>query len=165
MITLKIIFVALNLLFALNYPVNSFYFAQKPFYAEASNGKPKVEEKVAISAPKPKPVAKVLSLNPYIETGDATWYDYIKLLQKGGKDTSKLDPERLTAAHKTLPFGSVVLVEPLNQKDYKPVEVVINDRLPKASARTIDLHKASAVAMNPKFISRGVVKVKITKIR
>lgn len=133
-----------------------YYQVAPTVVAQAQTEKPKEVKKEG---------GKVVSSNPYSEIGEATWYDYIALLKKGGKDTSKLDPERLTAAHKTLPFGSVVLVEPLNQSGYQPIEVVINDRLPQASTRTIDLHKASAIAMSPAFIKRGVIKVKITRVR
>ena len=51
----------------------------------------------------------------------------------------------LTAAHKTLPLGSVVQVRnPLNGKT---VDVTINDRGPYAKGRIIDLSYRAALAL------------------
>lgn len=52
------------------------------------------------------------------------------------------DPEKLTAAHPTLPFGS--LVEVLSPKSGKRVIVRINDRGPFHGRRAIDLSEAAA---------------------
>ena len=51
----------------------------------------------------------------------------------------------LTAAHRTLPFGTKVRV--VNKKTGKSVVVRINDRGPYAHGRVIDLSKASAQAI------------------
>jgi rare lipoprotein A len=66
--------------------------------------------------------------------------------------------DSLTAAHKTLPFGTYVKV--LNIKNDSVVIVKINDRLPASSKRSIDLSQAAARKLN--FISKGVTRVKIT---
>lgn len=63
----------------------------------------------------------------------------------------------LTAAHKTLPFGTKVKVT--NLKNGKSVKVRINDRGPFISGRIIDLTKAAAKKID--MINDGVVKVKI----
>lgn len=52
----------------------------------------------------------------------------------------------LTAAHKTLPFGSVVRVT--NTKNGKSVTVKINDRGPFKPGRVIDLSKAANQAIS-----------------
>ena len=54
-------------------------------------------------------------------------------------------PNRLTAAHKTLPLGSRVKVT--NKKNGKSVVVRINDRGPYVAGRIIDLTPAGARAL------------------
>lgn len=51
----------------------------------------------------------------------------------------KFHNSRLTAAHKTLPFGTIVRVT--NKKNKKSVKVKINDRGPFVKGREIDLSK------------------------
>ena len=57
----------------------------------------------------------------------------------------------MTAAHKTLPFGTRVLVT--NPSNGKSVTVTINDRGPYAHGRTIDLSKAAATEIG--LVQRG----------
>lgn len=52
------------------------------------------------------------------------------------------DPALLTAAHQTLPFGTIVKV--LNLRNGKTVTVKINDRGGFGDKRVIDLSKAAA---------------------
>ena len=63
----------------------------------------------------------------------------------------RFDMHELTAAHKTLPFGTRVLVH--NPRTGKEVVVRINDRGPFIKGRVIDLSKAAAKALGLK--SRG----------
>lgn len=63
----------------------------------------------------------------------------------------------MTAAHKTLPFGTKVRVT--NLANGKSVKVRINDRGPYVSGRIIDLTRAAAKKID--MIQAGVVKVKI----
>jgi rare lipoprotein A len=77
-----------------------------------------------------------------------------------GRKTSsgeRFSNDSLTAAHKYLPFGTVVAVT--NLKNDSVVVVRINDRLPKKSSRIIDLTKAAARKLN--FISNGLAQVSI----
>lgn len=53
----------------------------------------------------------------------------------------RLDNSAMTAAHKTLPFGTRVRVTNINNG--KTVEVVINDRGPFVRGRVIDLTRAA----------------------
>ena len=53
-----------------------------------------------------------------------------------------IDPHELTAAHRTLPFGTRVKV--VNQRNGKTVTVRINDRGPFKPGRIIDLTPAAA---------------------
>ncbi len=63
----------------------------------------------------------------------------------------------LTAAHKTLPFGTMVTVT--NLKNGKKVRVKINDRGPFVAGRIIDLTSRGARELD--FIRDGIVNVKI----
>jgi len=65
--------------------------------------------------------------------------------------------DSLTAAHKTLPFGTVVSVTNLSNDSIAVVR--INDRLPKSSTRSIDLSMAAARQLN--FVRKGLTKVRI----
>src|SRR5690606_25839124 len=64
---------------------------------------------------------------------------------------------KLTAAHKTLPFGTRVRVT--NLSNNKTVDVVINDRGPYVENRIIDLSKSAAEKLD--FINQGLADVKI----
>ena len=68
---------------------------------------------------------------------------------------------RLTAAHKTLPFNTKVEVR--NLKNNRKVLVVINDRLPRTSTRSIDLSRAAAERIG--MIRDGVVSVEMKILR
>jgi rare lipoprotein A len=73
------------------------------------------------------------------ETGIASVYAY-----SGGKTASgeRANPRALTAAHRTLPFGSTVKVT--NRNNGRVVYVRINDRGPFKRGRVIDLTPAAA---------------------
>ncbi|MET0279146.1 MAG: septal ring lytic transglycosylase RlpA family protein [Pseudorhodoplanes sp.] len=65
-----------------------------------------------------------------------------------GKKTAsgeRMNPSALTAAHRTLPFGSHVRV--VNQKNGRSVTVRITDRGPFVRGRVIDLSPAAARAI------------------
>lgn len=73
----------------------------------------------------------------------------------------RYDREALTAAHPTLPFGTVVRVT--NLKNGKSIEVRINDRGPFVAKRVIDLSFRAAHAIS--MIKRGTVLVQLEVIR
>jgi rare lipoprotein A len=62
-----------------------------------------------------------------------------------------------TAAHKTLPFGTKVKV--INPSNGRSVIVIINDRLPHNSSRTIDLTQKAARELG--ILKKGIAKVEI----
>jgi rare lipoprotein A len=64
--------------------------------------------------------------------------------QKGGMTASgeRFSPEKLTAAHRTLPFGTMVRVT--NLRNGRTVVVRINDRGPFDKGRVIDVTPAAA---------------------
>lgn len=70
------------------------------------------------------------------------------------------DMNAYTAAHKTLPFGT--LVEVTNLENGKKVIVRINDRGPFIGNREIDVSKAAAIALD--MLSGGVVRVRLRRI-
>ncbi|WP_375291818.1 septal ring lytic transglycosylase RlpA family protein [Qipengyuania sp.] len=63
----------------------------------------------------------------------------------------RFDMTAMTAAHRTLPFGSLVRLT--NQSNGKTVVVRINDRGPYHSGRTIDVSRAAATELG--LIGRG----------
>ncbi len=63
----------------------------------------------------------------------------------------------LTAAHKTLPFGTMVTVT--NLKNGKKIRVKINDRGPFVAGRIIDVTSRGARELD--FVRDGIVNVKI----
>jgi rare lipoprotein A len=77
----------------------------------------------------------------YFQTGMASWYGR----EFNGKKTASGEPfdmYDLTAAHKTLPFGTVVMVK--NFDNGKTVTVRVNDRGPYKGGRIIDLSYGAA---------------------
>jgi rare lipoprotein A len=69
----------------------------------------------------------------------------------------KFDQKALTAAHKTLPFGTVLQVT--NMDNGKTVKVRINDRGPYVGDRVIDLSKAAAQQLG--MMGNGLANVQI----
>ena len=93
---------------------------------------------------------------PNVQTGMASWYG------PGfhGQFTSSreiYDMYDMTAAHRTLPFGTFVMVT--NLENGKSVTVRINDRGPFVKGRIIDLSYAAASLLD--IVVAGVVPVKI----
>ena len=71
-----------------------------------------------------------------------------------------MNPAALTAAHRTLPFGTVLRVT--NQRNGKFVIVRINDRGPSIRSRILDLSKGAAVVLG--FIASGHTSICTTEI-
>lgn len=72
------------------------------------------------------------------ECGRASWYALTSKTASG----ERMNPAKLTAAHKRLPFGSRVRVR--NKRNGRSVVVRINDRGPFIRGRVVDLSKAAA---------------------
>lgn len=81
----------------------------------------------------------------YSETGYASWYGPPYHNRKAANGEI-YDQDALTAAHRTLPFGSLVRVT--NLKTGESVLVRINDRGPFVTDRIIDLSRAAAKAVS-----------------
>ena len=85
-------------------------------------------------------------------TGLAAYYLQSGKLASGGR----FNPNELTAAHRTLPFGTRVrLTDP---KSGRSVIVTINDRGPFGRGRVIDVSLGAARALG--MIDKGVVYVR-----
>jgi rare lipoprotein A len=91
------------------------------------------------------------------KTGYATYY--AKRFE-GQKTTSgkKYRAHKLTAAHRTLPFGTIVTVT--NLKNGKSVEVEVNDRGPFTKRYIIDISEAAAKVLG--IYSKGHSMVEIS---
>ena len=89
-------------------------------------------------------------------SGRAVYYNkgYAGTVAAGGR----YDPNKFTAAHRTLPFGTRLLVT--DPKSRRSVVVVVNDRGPFNKKLVIDLSLAAAKALH--MIGRGLLKVTVT---
>jgi rare lipoprotein A len=67
----------------------------------------------------------------------------------------KYDPNKFTAAHRTLPFGTRLRVT--DPQSHRSVIVVVNDRGPFTKGRVLDLSLAAAKAL--RMTGRGLMKV------
>ena len=88
--------------------------------------------------------------------GYASWYagKFQGRLTASGE---RFDTNQLTAAHKTLPFGTVVEVTHLGNG--RTVEVRINDRGPFVEGRVVDLSRAAAEAI--RMTAEGIARVRL----
>ena len=90
------------------------------------------------------------------QVGSASWYALRSITASG----ERMNPNALTAAHRTLPFGTKVRVK--NLQNGRSVVVRINDRGPFVGGRVIDVSKAAAAKLG--MISSGTAKVSVTRL-
>lgn len=90
------------------------------------------------------------------EQGHASWYALTSTTASG----ERMNPDAMTAAHRTLPFGTRVRVENLNNG--RAVVVRINDRGPFINGRIIDVSRAAAADLG--FIGAGTAPVRVTVV-
>lgn len=89
-------------------------------------------------------------------TGLASWYGQ----EFAGRTTANgeiFDPQLMTAAHRTLPFGTIIQVK--NPKNNESVQVRINDRGPFVGNRVIDLSYGAAAQLG--LVAAGVAPVEL----
>lgn len=94
--------------------------------------------------------------HPVVQTGTASWYGR----ELAGRPTASGEPfrpGRRTAAHPTLPFGTVVKVTRTDTG--RSVRVTINDRGPYTKGRVIDLARRAARRLD--MIDAGVATVEL----
>src|SRR5947208_14632673 len=109
----------------------------------------------AASAPSPQPQPTTVTL-----TGRASWYGeahHGRLTASG----ERYDMHALTAAHRSLPFGTRLRVT--NLTNGESVEVRVNDRGPVVPGRILDLSYAAARKLQA--VGAGVIPVRITVLR
>ena len=92
------------------------------------------------------------------QCGGASWYGP-GFHGKKAASGERFDQNAMTAAHRSLPFGTVVKV--VDQRTGKSVRVKINDRGPFHKGRIIDLSKAAATQLG--FRNAGTAKVCIER--
>jgi rare lipoprotein A len=100
-------------------------------------------------------------LPPSAETGVASWYGY-PYHGRYAADGEIYDMEKLTAAHRTLPFGTWVRVKNLNNA--RSVKVRITDRGPFIEGRIIDLSRAAARSIGLMSPGIGPVRVEVVEL-
>ncbi|MGA2329110.1 MAG: septal ring lytic transglycosylase RlpA family protein [Bryobacteraceae bacterium] len=105
--------------------------------------------KKRIPAAAPPPIATE-------EAGIASWYGH-PYHGRASASGEIYDMEELTAAHRTLPFGTLVRVE--NLANGLSVDVRINDRGPFVEGRIIDLSRAAARRIQ--MLGPGTAKVRL----
>jgi peptidoglycan lytic transglycosylase len=88
------------------------------------------------------------------QVGHASWYALHSRTASG----EMMNPSEMTAAHRSLPFGTKVLVE--NLTNGRSVVVRINDRGPFVGGRIIDVSKAAASVLG--MLGSGAARVKVS---
>lgn len=106
-----------------------------------------------VAAPPPAPPPPVGST----ERGVASWYGK-PYDGRAAADGEIYDMEKMVAAHRTLPFQTMVRVR--NVANGKTVDVRIIDRGPFVGGRIIDLSHAAAVSLE--MIGSGITQVELT---
>ena len=94
------------------------------------------------------------------QTGNASWYGK-KFHGRKTASGERFNMYAMTAAHKTLPFGTKVKVTNLDNK--KSVVVKINDRGPFVKGRIIDLSYGASKRIG--MVKTGVARVKIKVVK
>ena len=92
----------------------------------------------------------------YDRTGKASWYGQ----RYHGRTTasgSRFDMNAMTAAHRSLPFGTRVRVT--NLANRRSVVLTINDRGPYTGGRIIDVSRRAAEILG--MVRKGVVRVRV----
>jgi rare lipoprotein A len=101
----------------------------------------------------------IISSFAQIQTGKASFYAD-KFEGSPTASGEKYRSSKLTAAHKTLPFGTRIRVT--NLSNNQTVEVLVNDRGPYVENRVIDLSKAAAEKLG--FVNQGLADIRLEVI-
>ncbi|WDR07189.1 septal ring lytic transglycosylase RlpA family protein [Devosia rhodophyticola] len=99
------------------------------------------------------------TVSSYAQCGGASWYGP-GFNGKKAASGQIFNENAMTAAHRSLPFGTKLKV--VDQRTGKFVQVTINDRGPFHGNRIIDLSKAAATKLG--FRNRGTTSVCLEKL-
>jgi rare lipoprotein A len=124
--------------------------------ADSAKRSTDVPESPATSAPKRSKAAAVPAPSGYAEEGNASWYG-VPFHGRRASNGEIYDMYKLTAAHRTLPFETMVRVT--NLSNGKSTVVRITDRGPFVDNRIIDLSFAAAQEVHS--VGPGVVPVRV----
>jgi len=97
------------------------------------------------AAPEPDAPQEDPEAGEEIGRGGASWYGS-RFHRRRTASGEMFDMEAFTAAHRTLPFGTLVCVHSL--VNGRSIVVKINDRGPSSRQRVIDLSRAAAKALD-----------------
>jgi rare lipoprotein A len=117
-------------------------------YVISGSARLDLEGQKASSVEEPKPVSSERK-----QVGHASWYSLPSKTANG----EQMNEDKLTAAHPTLPFGTKVEVE--NLENGRKTTVRVNDRGPFVAGRIIDVSKAAARTLD--MIADGIATVRI----
>jgi rare lipoprotein A len=114
---------------------------------------------VAATDPEPAVIGESAAEAKPPAVGGKPMYGVASYYWQGSRTANgeRFNPQDLTAAHRTLPFGTRVRVTSLATG--RSVTVRINDRGPFVGGRTVDISRAAAQSIG--MIDRGVTKVKM----
>lgn len=101
-------------------------------------------------------VAATSAAQAATQTGIASWYQMGKQTASG----ERYNPDGLTAAHRTLPFGTIVEVQ--NLANGRTVRLRINDRGPFHGGRIIDVSRGGARQLG--LVGSGTARVRVTTL-
>lgn len=97
-------------------------------------------------------IGSLFSLQAQDEFNGVASYYADKFVGRSTASGETYHHHKFTCAHKTLPFGTKLMVT--NPANNKTVEVIVNDRGPFVKSRVIDLSKAAALELG--IIQKGI---------
>jgi rare lipoprotein A len=122
-------------------------------HAGSRHGTSESNRHAATAAKRTSPTSRSAAAAPGASYGLASYYSYDPKTASG----EKFDSRELTAAHRTLPFGTRVRVT--NVATGQSVTVRVNDRGPFVPGRVVDVSRGAAETLG--IVDRGVAKVKV----
>ena len=96
----------------------------------------------------------------YTQTGLGSYYA-AKFAGRSTASGSVYRPDQMTAAHNTLPFGTLIRVT--NTRNGRSVEVTVTDRGPHTKGYIVDVSHRAAVQLD--IIEAGVVPVQLVVLK
>lgn len=121
---------------------------------------PAAEARPPVTAHSPELEIPADSKPLLVETGIASWYG-APYHNRRGSNGELYDMHAMTAAHRTLPLGSMVRVTDLQSK--QSVIVRITDRGPFIAGRIVDLSEAAAKKLG--MVEKGTVEVRLEVLK